>query len=90
MPTAPREATAGTARGLDGDGTILARGTCVRRQVFRSPQWESCTIRVLTKCSEPDQSRGSQFTLRQHTGMALRKPGMIFDGNENPDERITT
>ena len=47
-------------------------------------------MRVLTKCSEPDQSRGSQFTLRQHTGMALRKPGMIFEGNENPDQRITT
>lgn len=47
-------------------------------------------MRVLAKCSHPDQSRGSRFTLRQRTGMALRKPGMIFEGNENPDERITT
>ena len=62
----------------------------MRRQVFRSPQRESCAIRVLTKCSEPDQSRGSQFTLRQHTGMALRKPGVIFEGNGNPDQRIAT
>lgn len=74
----------------DVNAAVVGEDPTLHRLVNRSSKQHFGAMRVLTKCSKSDQSRGGRFALRQRTGMALRKPRMILEGSKNPNDCVTT